>query len=189
MRVERPEAVDPTKQPPEPPAATPTPTPALAQAAQTPPPPPAATPTPTPASTPAVAEATPPGAIASTAGGSWPVYEPGMMPRGRLLNIPDMPDLASKGLQGERLYLQGNFVVTASGSNRAVLRSHGALAETLGLKGRTTNIRVIADFPPGSKPPSEGSSFSRDSRKPFQVIDIRESGDGQINVYVREVTR
>jgi len=184
VRVDRPEPVNPADRPEEPqatPTPVPSPTPALAQAT-----PPQPTPSPSPTSTPGE---TPAAAIASTAGGSWPVYDPGMMPRGRLLNIPDMPELASRGLQGERLYLQGNFVVTASGQNRAVLRSQAAIAETLGLKGRTTNVRIIAEFPSGAKPPSEGSSFSRDLRRPFQITDIRESGDGQVNVYVREVTR
>jgi hypothetical protein len=111
------------------------------------------------------------------------------MPRGRLLGVQDAPDLAERGTSGERIYLQGNFVVTASGTSRAVLRSQAAVAETLGLKGKTSNIRIIAEFPAGAKPPSEGSTFSRDSRRPFQITEVRKSADGQINVYVREVTK
>jgi hypothetical protein len=112
-----------------------------------------------------------------------------MMPRGRLIGVPDTSDIAEKGVGGERIYLQGSFVVTASGQNRAVLRSQAAVAETLGIKGRTSNIRIIAEFPAGARPPSEGSTFSRDSRRPFQITEVRKSADGQVNVYVREVTR
>ena len=111
------------------------------------------------------------------------------MPRGRLLNVQDMPELATQGMGGERAYLRGRFVVTASGPNRAVLRAEGALAETLGIRGRASSVRIIADFPPGERPPSEGSAFSRDALRPFQITDIRKGADGQINVYVREVTQ
>jgi hypothetical protein len=183
VRVERPVALNGSNPTPPPtPAPTPqalVPEPNSVAVEATPPP----IPTPTPG-----ASATP-SAIASTAGGAWPTYDPGMMPRGRLVTIQDASDLASKGVGGDRIYLQGNFLVTASGQNRAVLRSQAAVAETLGIKGRTSNIRIIAEFPAGAKPPSEGSTFSRDSRRPFQITEIRKSADGQVNVYVREVTR
>jgi hypothetical protein len=188
IRVERPMPVA-GEAPPEPPPAEPEPSPApppttllmaeLAGTQQEPPPAPPtpAPPTPTPAP------------ITSTADGSWPLYDPGRMPRGRLLNVKDMTDLAERGLGGERIYLQGNFVVTASGPNRAVLRSQTSLPETLGLRGGTSRVRIIAEFPAGARPPSEGSAFARDSMRPFQITEVRAGADGQINVFVREVTR
>jgi hypothetical protein len=103
--------------------------------------------------------------------------------------VPDMAELAGRGVAGERIYLQGSFVVTASGQNRAVLRSQAALPENLGMGGRSSNTRIIVEFPSGSRPPSEGSTLSRDSRRPFLVTEIRRTSDGQVNVYVREVTR
>jgi len=110
------------------------------------------------------------------------------MPRGRLLNVREMPELAGSGTSGDRIYLQGNFVVTASGSSKAVLRSQGAITESLGLGARTGNVRIIVDFPAGARPPAEGATLSRDARRPFQINDVRRGADGQINVYVREVT-
>jgi hypothetical protein len=185
VRVERPVAVNEANTPPaptpEPPTSAPTPPPALTPSVLVEATPPPTTPTPSPTAAPPT--------IASTAGGSWPIYDAGQMPRGRLLGVQDAPDLAERGTSGERIYLQGNFVVTASGTSRAVLRSQAAVAETLGLKGKTSNIRIIAEFPAGAKPPSEGSTFSRDSRRPFQITEVRKSADGQINVYVREVTK
>jgi hypothetical protein len=50
-------------------------------------------------------------------------------------------------------------------------------------------MRIIADFPDGSLPPAEGSTFSRDATRGFEVISIERGTDGQINVRVREVTR
>lgn len=140
---------------------TATPTPALA----------VATPSPTP---------TPPQAIAASNSKVWPVYEAGRMPRGRLLAPSDVSDIASKGTSGERIYLNGNFNVTASGGDRAVLRS---------TQRGSDNIRIIVQYPSGMKAPSDGSFVSRDSRRPFQVMDVRASTGGQINVYVREVTK
>ncbi len=121
--------------------------------------------------------------------GNWPTYSPGQMPRGRLSNIPDMGDLAGRGLAGERIYLQGNFVVTAAGQNRAVLRANNGLSETLGIGGKTANTRIIVEYPSGTKPPTEGATFSRDSRRPFLITDVKKGADGQVNVYVREITR
>ncbi len=206
VRVERPKPVNETKSPPEtataatPPAPVPSATPLPADAPVLP-----ATPVKSPPATPALAAASPvakptpsqlqpfisptPASIATTAGGNWPTYAPGQMPRGRLANVPDMSELASRGVAGERIYLQGSFVVTASGQNRAVLRSQAALPENLGIGGRSSNARVIVEFPAGSRPPSEGSTISRDSRRPFLVTEVRRTSDGQVNVYVREVTR
>jgi hypothetical protein len=204
VRVERPKPVTENAAPLETPEASPaaavSPTPSRTEAPVIP-----AVPVKSPAPSPVLAAASPvakptptplqpflsptPGSIATTAGGKWPTYAPGQMPRGRLANVPDMADLASRGVAGERVYLQGSFVVTASGQNRAVLRSQAALPENLGIGGRSSNTRIIVEFPSGSRPPSEGSTLSRDSRRPFLVTEVRRTSDGQVNVYVREVTR
>jgi hypothetical protein len=178
VRVERPKPVS-TPAPVEEtrPAATPVPTPAVAVATPTP-----VAPTPPPA-TPVQA------AIATTGGGNWPTYAPGQMPRGRLASVPDMAAMAGRSVSDERVYLQGSFVVTAVGQNRAVLRPQSSATENLGLGERTSNTRVIVEFPAGARPPAEGATFSRDSRRPFQIINVRKGADGQVNVYVREVTR
>lgn len=111
------------------------------------------------------------------------------MPRGRLFNVKDVSSKGGVNPSSERVYLQGNFVVTASGPSRAVLRSQGALTEAIGLGGRSGNVRVIVEFPPGARPPADGATFSRDARRPFQITEVSEAADGQVNVYVREVTR
>ncbi len=199
VRVERPKMPDNTAAPTPTPAPSATPAVALANNR-----PPAVAPTPVPA---AIAEVSPtpvpdeqpplqaftgsnsePASIANTSGGGWPTYPPGQMPRGRLANVPDMEDLATRGVSGERIYLQGNFVVTAAGQNRAVLRSQST-AENLGVGRNTSKTRVIVEFPSSSRPPAEGSTFSRDSRRPFLITDVRKGADGQVNVYVREVTK
>jgi len=189
MRVERPVAVNGAPLP----QASPSPTAAVPVPSATPVPTPvAALPSPSP-----VADATPPPvpspspstAAVPPSSGSWPVYEPGRMPRGRLLNVKDVSSKGGGDMSGERTYLQGNFVVTASGPSRAVLRTQGAITDAIGFGGRSGNVRVIVEFPPGSRPPAEGATFSRDARRPFQITDVREGADGQVNVYVREVTR
>lgn len=146
------------------------------------------------AATPAPVEPTPPppvqpAAIANTGGGNWPTYSPGQMPRGRLANIPEMPALSGRDVKSERTYLQGSFVVTAVGQNRAVLRPQGAIGETLGVGERSTGTRVIVEFPAGARPPTEGATFTRDSRRPFLITGVRKGADGQVNVYAQEITR
>lgn len=153
------------------PVATPTPTPEMVAAASPSPElEPFLTPTPTP---------TPEANIASAAGRNWQVFDPGQMPRGRLVNLPDVSELANRGLAGERLYLQGNFLVTASGTDRAVLRS----------AGRSAKVRIIVDYPAGAKPPTKDSTFNRDSRRPFLITDVKPADEGFVNVFVREVTK
>jgi hypothetical protein len=111
------------------------------------------------------------------------------MPRGRLANIPEMPALSGRDVKSERTYLQGSFVVTAVGQNRAVLRPQGAIGETLGVGERSTGTRVIVEFPAGARPPTEGATFTRDSRRPFLITGVRKGADGQVNVYAQEITR
>jgi hypothetical protein len=159
---------------------TPAPTPAMDPQAL-PSPSPAESPSPSPSATPE-----PPKAIAAATSRNWQVYEPGRMPRGRLISPSDLAEIAKKGTGGERVYLQGNFNVTAAGGDRAVLR---APQRGLGFGSRGDNIRIIVQYPNGMMAPSDGSSVARDARRPFQVMDVRESTAGQINVYVREVTK
>jgi hypothetical protein len=166
------------------PAAIPSPTPApSATPSPSPTPSPSVTPspsaTPTPSPTPEA-----PKAIAAAGSKNWPVYEPGRMPRGRLVAPSELSDIAKKGTGGERIYLQGSFNVTAAGGDRAVMR-----APQRGFGSRTDNIRIIVQYPNGMTAPADGSAVSRDSRRPFQVMEVKESPGGQINVYVREVTK
>lgn len=160
------------------PAATPSPTPAPS-ATPSPLPSPSATPTPSPSPTPEA-----PKAIAAAGSKDWQLYEPGRMPRGRLVAPGDLSDIAKKGTSGERIYLQGSFNVTAAGGDRAVMR-----APQRGFGARADNIRIIVQYPNGMTAPADGSAVSRDSRRPFQVMEVKESPGGQINVYVREVTK
>lgn len=117
----------------------------------------------------------------------WPVYSPGKMPRGHLLDSSEVDELAAKGIGGERHYLEGRFLVTASGNGRAVLRPQGALAGVP--MGPSSKVRVIVDFPAGGIPPAEGNTVARDNLRPFQITSVKRGEDGQINVYARDVTR
>ena len=126
--------------------------------------------------------------IAGNTGASWRTYSPGQMPRGRLVNLAETSEIADRGTGGERLYLRGNFVVTASGENRAVLRSNSTIGNAIASMTKGPTVRVIVDFPAGTQPPAERANVSRDESRPFEIRDIRKGTDGQINVYVREIT-
>lgn len=121
-----------------------------------------------------------PAPVVATTGGNWPVYAPGRMPRGRLVTVGDMSNLANRGMGDERIYLQGNFVVTASGNERAVLRASG--------RGGG-NVRVIVAFPAGARPPTQNEQVARADDRPFHIERIERTNDGTINVYAREITR
>jgi hypothetical protein len=120
-----------------------------------------------------------PATIATTAAREWNVYQPGLMPRGRLVDLNAAQTMAGQSSDQGVTYLAGDFQVSASGNNRAVLR---------GNRGQQ-NVRVIVDFPTGSAPPPQGENVSRDAQRPFQITSVEQGADGQINVYVREITR
>ena len=115
----------------------------------------------------------------------WETYRPGQMPRGRLLDVDQTTDLADKGIGNATIYLRGDFTVTAARDNRAVLRPHQSLADHVLNRG---NARIIVEFPRGVPTPREGETFQRATDRPFQIVDVRRGADGQVNIYVREVT-
>ena len=147
---------------------------------------PSATPTQTP---PAVAETTPQPFLAASPSpgannriGSWQLYKPGLMPRGRLFDVNQTAELADKGIGTDPIYLKGEFTVTAARENRAVLRPKAEGAS------EGASIRIIVEFPRGANVPKEGEAVARLNDRPFQIEDVRKGADGQVNIYVREIT-
>lgn len=122
------------------------------------------------------AEAAPTPAVAAPS--TWQVFQPGLMPRGRLLDVDAARRMANAPAEPGTQYLAGDFSVTAAGANRAVLRSR-----------RQQNVRVIVDFPDGLTAPAQGETVIRDAQRPFQISRVEETPDGMVNVYVREITR
>jgi hypothetical protein len=121
--------------------------------------------------------------------GSWKTFRPGQMPRGRLLKLSEAAGLADRGTGGEQLYLSGQFVVTASGEGRAVLRAKtGVLGALNPLEHSSGSVRVLVEFPAGSQPPAEGATISRDEMRPFEIQNVQRERDGTIDVLVREIT-
>jgi hypothetical protein len=116
---------------------------------------------------------------------AWQTYRPGQMPRGRLLDVDQTAELADKGIGNVTIYLRGDFTVTAVRDNRAVLRPRLSLADHVFNRG---NGRIIVEYPRGVPTPREGEAFQRAAERPFQIDDVRRGADGQVNIYVREVT-
>ena len=150
---------------------------------------PANRPSPSPTA-PAVAETTPQPFLAASASpvagnriGTWQLFKPGLMPRGRLFDVNQTAELADKGIGTDPIYLKGEFTVTAARENRAVLRPKTESSNAPG-----ASIRVIVEFPRGGNVPKEGDPIARLNDRPFQIEDVRKGADGQVNVYVREIT-
>ena len=127
------------------------------------------------------------GTLASTTGGgTWKTFPAGRMPLGRLIGTNDLKEIADQGTGGERIYLQGQFVVNFSDANRAVLRPRGKLTDSV-LHFGAAPTRIIVEFPAGYTPPAQGSTVNRDQARPLEITQIQKQEDGQLNVFAREI--
>ena len=115
--------------------------------------------------------------------GTWQLFKPGLMPRGRLFDVNQTTEIADKGIGTDPIYLKGEFTVTAARENRAVLRPKAESGN-----GQGASVRIIVEFPRGATVPKEGDAIARMSDRPFQIEDVRKGADGQVNIYVREIT-
>ncbi len=130
--------------------------------------------------------ATPAVAIASTTGATWKTFTPGRMPLGKLVDPAGLRAVADNGTRGERVYLRGQFVVNFADGNRAVLRPTNGSG---GPGAFSRNARIIVDYPAGAHLPEPGSTLDRDAQRPFEVTEVRQQSDGQLNVFVREIMK
>jgi len=160
------------------PLKTPSPSPTLIVAAVTPLPP---TPTPTPKKVIASSAVPTPKATAR-----WQTYRPGLMPRGKLVGVPELRPLSEAGGPKSTTYLEGNFVVRASDGNRAIMRPSNRLANAIGVGGGQT--RIIVEYPEGRSVPAPGTQVNRGRDRPFQITSVRKDANGLLNVTVREIT-
>ena len=118
---------------------------------------------------------------------TWSLYEPGKMPRGRLLGPKEFATLGDQGALGKQLYISGDFSVTASGDHNAVLRYQaGAMNLPVSL---CASIRIIVEYPSGMLPPATGTSLSQDRLHPLMITDVKRETNGTLNIYVRSITK
>ena len=121
------------------------------------------------------------GAVAAK---TWRTYAPGRMPPGKSVHVNEIADLSQRGgLEGEPVYLSGQFVVRAVGENKAKGIKNAVLRSSV-----QGNVRVIVQYPAEHALPAEGSEISRDEQRPYQITDVRQTADGTLNVFAREIS-
>ncbi len=112
-------------------------------------------------------------------GATWRTYAPGQVPPAKAISLDEVGALADRGDVGERMYLRGEFRVTASGTSRAVLRD--------AKRADGESPRVVVEYPAGAVPPQEQDRFVRDATRPYLISDVRRGADGVVTIYVREI--
>jgi hypothetical protein len=112
-------------------------------------------------------------------GASWRTFAPGQAPPARGVSLDEVGAIADRGQMGERMYLRGEFRVTASSSSRAVLRD--------ATKPDDQSPRIVVEYPAGAVPPPENERFVRDAARPYLISDIRRGADGVVTIWVREI--
>ncbi len=126
-----------------------------------------------------------PVAAATKPARSWTTYAPGHVPGGRNIQVSEIASLSQRGgFNGEPVYLTGQFVVRAAGENK----TEGIKRAVMRASSGDNKVRVLVDYPVDRSLPSEGAEVSRDGQRPYQIMDVRQVGDGTLNVYVREIT-
>ena len=129
----------------------------------------------------------PPGAGTAPAASfakTWRTYSPGQMPPGKSVHVDEIAGLSQSGsLEGAPVYLTGQFVVRAVGENKAKGIKNAVLRSSA-----QSNVRVIVQYPAERSLPAEGSEISRDEQRPYQVTDVRQTSDGTLNVFAREIS-
>jgi len=121
-----------------------------------------------------------PGDSSSASGNHWRVYKPGQLPPGKSLTHVEARAMVEGAELAGKTYLRGDFIVTASEKSKAVLRPQGT--------DSSGSTRIIVEYPSGAQPPTEGSRLSKDASSAFEIRDVRRSSDGQVNIFVHEVT-
>ncbi len=136
--------------------------------------------------TPAAGLATPTPAVVDNSK-TWRTYEPGQQPAGKRLRMGEVAAFHDRGgLNGETVYLSGQFTVRAFGENKArgirnaVLRS-----------AAEDRVRIIVEYPADRPLPAPGTDISRDEQRPFLITHIQAAPDASgvitLNVYAREI--
>ena len=110
----------------------------------------------------------------------WPVYPAGKMPFGKIMTQAEAAKYPNRGEFKEVRYLVGTFTVTSTGKDRAVLRAHDDLTGP--------EIRVLVMYPPAIPVPAEGTKVVRDETRGFLITDVRRGNNGQVTIYVRDIT-
>jgi hypothetical protein len=110
---------------------------------------------------------------------NWRTYAAGQAPPARTVTLDEAGSLADRGEVNERIYLRGEFRVTASGTSRAVLRD--------ATRPDDQSPRIVVEYPSGDVPPQERERFVRDASRPYLVSDVRRGADGVVTIYVREI--
>lgn len=82
---------------------------------------------------------------------------------------------------GGREFLYGKFVVTAVNGNTVVLRQ-------MGPEEVRANARIIVEYQAGLLIPPQGTLIERQKGEGFEVREVAKSQDGQINLYVRDLS-
>lgn len=113
---------------------------------------------------------------------NWQMYAPGQQPGGRHVRMGEVTAFNERGgLNGETVYLGGQFTVRAIGENKskgiknAVLRS-----------AAENNVRIIVEYPSDHPLPTQGAEIIRDEQRPFLITHIQTTPDG-LNVYAKEI--
>ncbi len=125
---------------------------------------------------------------AEAAQGEWEMFAPGSVPPGKVVTLAES---AKVDVGGTPHYLIGNFTVTASCADRAVLRQEGGAgpASLPDRREKVLPVGVVVEYPSDKTPPALKDLVVRTTTNPFLITRVEPMPDNQTTVYVREIVR
>jgi hypothetical protein len=109
---------------------------------------------------------------------TWPLFPRGKFPAGPTVRAADLGTLPTGSYASQTTYLIGDFVVTAAGSKRAVLRE---------ASNEKSPLRLIAEYSEGNPAPAEQTKLTLNEADGLLIREIKKGPDGHLNVQVRVI--
>ena len=104
------------------------------------------------------------------------------MPFGRLVDPTGLREVAKTGPAASAFICAGNSWSTSPTAIAPCSARPTAVAAASRAMPASSSI-----IPAGAPLPDPGSTLDRDAQRPYEVTEVRQQSDGQLNVFVREI--
>jgi hypothetical protein len=103
-----------------------------------------------------------------------------------VVTVKEASQLAGNYAPSPPAVLSGEFVVTFVNGRRVEMRTRESVREVSASPGKIGAVRIVVDYPAGTKVPELGATLSRDSAHGFVIRTVGRGSDGQVTILASE---